>query len=237
MSKIGLLIIATKKYFEFVQPLITSADNFFLKNHEVIYYVFTDEVIKKHNVLVSNRTIELIETAHKQWPWMTLGRYEIFNKHTNILQSNDYLYYIDADMLIVDEIGNEILGDLVATQHPGYYGGRGTPEYRFQSLAYVSPLENMQYFAGGFNGGTSKEYLKMAKNLDNNIQNDFARGIIAIWHDESHMNRYFIDNPPSIILNPGYCYGESMNLPFDKKIIALTKNHQGLSDENSNISS
>jgi histo-blood group ABO system transferase len=231
MAKIGLLIIATKKYFEFVQPLITSADEFFLKNHEVVYYVFTDKLENRLGSLVSNRKIEYIETEHKEWPWMTLGRYELFSKHKEKLKSNDYLYYIDADMLIVDTVGDEILGNLVATQHPGYYNRRGTPETRPESTAYVAPFEEMQYFAGGFNGGTAMMYLCMAENNAHWINYDFSRGIIAIWHDESHLNRYLIDNPPDKILSPSYCYGENMIIPFSPKIIALNKNHKEYRNE------
>jgi len=39
------------------------------------------------------------------------------------------------------------------------------------------------------------------------------------------MNRYFIDNKPTKILSPSYCYGESMNIPFERRLIALDKNH------------
>ena len=43
--KVGLLIIATNKYIQFLQPLIESADNHFLKNQEVTYFVFTNKDI------------------------------------------------------------------------------------------------------------------------------------------------------------------------------------------------
>ena len=82
----------------------------------------------------------------------------------------DYLFYCDADMLFCDHVGEEILSDRVATQHPGFYGRRGTPELNPNSLAYVSPYEPMQYFAGGFNGGAKSEYLNMAEILSNNIK-------------------------------------------------------------------
>ena len=71
----------------------------------------------------------------------------------------------------------------------------------------------MQYFAGGFNG-SKDEYLKMSKELSSNIDKDFNNGIIAVWHDESHINRYFASNPPTAILDPGYCYGESFYALF-----------------------
>lgn len=219
--KVGLLIIATNKYVQFLRPLIESADKYFLLNKDVTYFIFTNQDIE----IDSNRNIELINVEHKEWPWMTLGRYQIFSESSDILSKMDYLYYCDADMRFEEEVGDEIISDRVATQHPGYYSRRGTPEHRPESLAYVSPNEEMQYFAGGFNGGSSKEFLKMSELISENINKDYSNGIIAIWHDESHMNRYFIDNKPTKILTPSYCYGESMNIPFDKKLLALDKNH------------
>jgi histo-blood group ABO system transferase len=219
--KVGLLIIATNKYTQFLQPLIESADKYFLPNQEVTYFIFTNQDIN----IDSNRNIVKIDVEHKEWPWMTLGRYKIFSNSKDELSKMDYLYYCDVDMKFVDIVGDEILSDRVATQHPGYYERRGTPEEDPKSLACVYTHEEMQYFAGGFNGGTSEEYLKMAKVISDNIDIDYSSGIIAVWHDESHMNRYFIDNKPTKILSPSYCYGESMDIPFEKRLLALDKNH------------
>lgn len=223
-KKIGLLIIATNKYIQFLDKLIISADKYFLTNYDVTYFIFTNKDID----IKSKRNIVKIEVDHKEWPWMTLGRYKIFTENSNILSNMDYLYYCDVDMLFVNNVGDEILSDRVATQHPGYYGTRGTPETNNISLACVRPYEEMQYFAGGFNGGSSSEFLKMSKIISNNIDIDYSNGIIAVWHDESHMNRYFIDNPPTKILDPSYCYPESWNINFDKKLLALDKNHSDI---------
>lgn len=220
--KIGLLIIATNKYVTFLENLIASADKHFLPNKDVTYFIFTN---RDDITINTNRKIVKINVEHKPWPYMTLLRYEIFHTNKENLETMDYLYYCDADMLFVGEFGEEILGDRVATQHPGYYGSRGTPEYRPISLAYVAPNEDMQYFAGGFNGGSSFEFLKMSEHISNNIKKDLENGVIAIWHDESHMNRYFINNKPSVILSPSYCYGELMNIPFEKKLLSLDKDN------------
>jgi histo-blood group ABO system transferase len=219
---IGLLIIATNKYVSFLQQLITSADSNFLLEQDVTYFIFTDRDVD----IISNRKVVFIKVEHKEWPWMTLGRYKIFTDNNNILSKMKYLYYCDVDMRFVDKVGSEILGDLVATQHPGYYNRRGTPETNPASLACVYPYEDMQYFAGGFNGGKSEEFLKMSNKLSNNIDIDYSNGIIALWHDESHMNRYFIDNKPTIILDPSYCCNEGwIDCPFGRKLLALDKNH------------
>lgn len=228
MKKVGLLIIATNKYIRFLQPIISSADNFFLKDQEVTYFVFTNKDIE----INSSRNVIKIDVDHKEWPWMTLGRYKIFDNNSEELSKMDYLYYCDADMRFVGDVGDEILEERVATQHPGYFGRRGTPETNPLSLACVFEHEEMQYFAGGFNGGTSNEYLKMSKHISNNIDIDYSKGLIAVWHDESHMNRYFIDNTPTKILDPSYCCIESwLDCPFGRRLLALDKNHSEIRSE------
>ena len=221
MKKIGLLIIATNKYVRFLDSLIESADKWFLPNQDVTYFIFTNQDIK----INSNRKYVISNVQHKEWPWMTLGRYDIFKSNNTLFNDMDYLFYSDVDMKFVGVVGDEILSDRVATQHPYYYNRRGTPETNPISAACVHPHEQMQYFAGGFNGGTKENYLNMCETISNNINKDLEKNFIAVWHDESHMNRYMIDNPPTKILNPSYCYPESINMPFEKKLLALDKNH------------
>lgn len=223
MKKIGLLIICTNKYIQFLSPLIESADKHFCTSQDVTYFVFTNQEVK----LETNRKVVITEVKHRDWPWMTLGRYETFNRFKSIFDEMDYMFYCDVDMQFVGDVGDEILSDRVATQHPYYYGRRGTPETNSNSLAYVKPNEVMEYFAGGFNGGTKKEYLKMCEKLSSNINKDYKNNIIAIWHDESHLNRYFIDNKPTKILNPSYCCHETWyDCPFGRRLLALDKNHK-----------
>jgi histo-blood group ABO system transferase len=219
-KKIGLLIIATNKYIDFLQPLITSADKYFNPG-DVTYFIFSDKELE----VSSSRNIIKTYTEHKDWPWMTLGRYEIFFKNSDIFKDMDYLFYSDADMLFCSNIGEDILSNRVATQHPAFRGSRGTPETNPLSLACVYEHEHMEYFAGGFNGGTTEEYLKMCDIISFKIREDFKKNIIAIWHDESHMNRYFIDNPPTTILNADYCT-PSNQITTRTRIAALVKEHE-----------
>jgi histo-blood group ABO system transferase len=90
----------------------------------------------------------------------------------------------------------------------------------------MPPGAGMEYYAGGFNGG--RRYLKMAKTIRSWVDEDERKGIIAKWHDESHMNRYLYENPPTVILSPAYCFPEApwaSSLPFPRKLVALDKNH------------
>jgi hypothetical protein len=46
------------------------------------------------------------------------------------------------------------------------------------------------------------------------------------------MNRYLIDNPPTLSLTPSYCFAEEFmgnpDYPYEPKIVALKKNHDEL---------
>lgn len=223
MAKIGLLVIATGKYDQFIPPLYKSMKKYFMKGHDVKMFVFTDKEMPKKDDLI------VLKHKHEPWPNPTLKRYHVFDKYKNTLSEMDYLYYCDADMLFVNNVGDEILPDneseLVGTKHPAFFlGKRGTYETNANSTAFVLNNEGKVYFAGGFNGGTSNAFLKMSEIIKNNVDKDLENQLIAVWHDESHINRYFIDNPPKV-LNPSYCYPESWNLPFEKKLLALDKNH------------
>jgi histo-blood group ABO system transferase len=224
-ANVGLCITATGKYISFIDPLIASAEKHFCKNHHVTYFVFTDSIRES--------TDNIIYLSHHKmgWPYDTLKRYHAYLAYQDVIGTQDYLFGLDADMLFVGEVGDEILGERVATIHPCFYNlhrHRFTYEKRSESKACIYDHEGVTYFAGGFYGGSAEEFIKILTTTTTNIDDDLSRGIIAVWHDESHWNRYCIDNKPTVILNPSYCFPESYWLPFPKKLLALDKNHQAM---------
>lgn len=224
-SKVGLLIVATGKYDRFVDPLIKSARTYFCPDEEVTYFVFTDGSISVGNDVVR------VQQSRLGWPLDTMMRNWIYAQHKELFAEQDYLFALDADMLFLDTVGSEILGDRVATQHPGFIGRRGTYETDRRSLAYIAPSEGEIYFAGGFFGGSRVEFCKIIDETSRRVLKDLAKGVIAVWHDESHWNRYCVDFPPTVILNPSYCYPEGWYLDYPKKLFALLKSHQDFQTE------
>lgn len=222
-KKVGLLIMATGKYTCFLEKLCRSADRFFLPGHERTYFIFTDGQVPQSDAVVR------IEQKRLGWPYDTMMRFKVYHSAAAHFADFDYLFACDADMLFIDTVGDEILGDRVATRHPGF----SLPKHRHDdyerreiSRACVAPGQGQYYFAGGFYGGTKDEFLKMALHCSTNIALDLEQGVIALWHDESHLNRYFIDNPPTVVLCPSYCYPQFWILPFTPRLIALNKNHK-----------
>ncbi|HVX00696.1 MAG TPA: hypothetical protein VHA52_09730 [Candidatus Babeliaceae bacterium] len=219
---IGLCIVGTGSYNAFAQKLIESARRFFCTAHNVTYFLFTDQPIEEQpdTVVLPHRRLG--------WPYDTLFRFHVYDGSKKILEHMDYIFACDADMLFVDAVGDEILGDRVGTQHPGFVGKKGSYEVLNPlSVAYVRPHEGSVYYAGGFYGGVSKEFLLLVSSLKDAVNRDLLQlDFIAVWHDESYLNRYFIDNPPTVTLSPSYCYPESWHLPYKKRLLALDKNHQ-----------
>lgn len=65
----------------------------------------------------------------------------------------------------------------------------------------------------------------MCKQLRDNIDRDKIKDIVAIWHDESHLNRYcsHLEHTDYRLLDPGYLYPEDWNIPFPCKILIREK--------------
>jgi len=219
--KIGLLLISTGRYHDFVQNIITSADNFLFKEEEVIYYLFTDDIKKEYK---TDREIIRTQVNNLPWPFPTLYRFKFFNKNKKF--NVDYLFYCDVDMMFIQSVDPNILSKIVGTQHPGYVGQKGCPDQNPESLSFIYSGDNERYYCGGFWGGETDSMLKMFTQLENNIDIDLSNGVISTWHDESHLNRYFLDNPPTKVLSPSYCYPEGETLDYVPILIALNKRHQ-----------
>lgn len=228
--KICLLTIATGNYWRFLPVLRASLRRRFLVGHELHHLLFTDREISP------SEHLHVVRIEHESWPLPTLRRYEHFCKAGDFIRNHDYCFYLDADMRVDRPVGTEILGELVATRHP-YQSFLPPAQMTFErdprSAACVGLDEGRMYYAGGFNGGTPAAFLTLAETLATAIARDRAAGITARWHDESHLNRYLVDHPPTVSLSPSYCYPEEWyeggppagDEPLVPRIVALRKQH------------
>jgi histo-blood group ABO system transferase len=216
--KVGLCVMATGRYDVYAQSLIESARPNFLAKHDVTYFIFTDG----SNIKEAKDVVKVFQ-KRLGWPHDTLKRFHVYNQHKEIFKDMDYVFATDADMQFVSPVGDEILSDLVGTIHPGFVGGPGPYAKNKKSAAYISKKEGTRYFAGGFYGGKREQFIKLVSKTAQQVDQDLKWDYIARWHDESHLNRYFVDNPPSLALSPAYCYPE--NWIYDTKLVARNKNH------------
>ncbi|MDX8430979.1 MAG: hypothetical protein SNF33_04150 [Candidatus Algichlamydia australiensis] len=225
---IGLCMMATGRYDVFAKEFIASCRKHFFKGHNVTYFVFSDTNLEFEDDVV------VVPQERLGWPHDTLKRFHTYLKHKELFANLDYIFASDADMLFVADVGEEMLGARIGTQHPGFVNKRGSYETSPKSTAYVKKSEGKFYFAGGYYGGTRSEFIKLLETTVKKVDRDLKRGVIAVWHDESHLNRYFIDHPPTRILSPSYCMPERKKKWFTNqhayppKLIALDKDHAKL---------
>lgn len=235
-KQISILLIATNKYSQFVQPLIDSIEKYFLLNHDVTIHLFTDKLF----IAKTNRCLfKQYAIPSYGFPQATLYRYKIFTEHDVFLSDSDYIFYLDVDMQVVSEVGDEILGEgLTAVHHPGFFsnGGYGSSNCNPKSNAFVHKNKRYNYFAGGFQGGVTSLYLRICRILSHRIKEDETNGVMAEWHDETHWNwalNDFLNGCGFRKQPPSYCMVEDVERRklwginhFEPKIIALNKNHK-----------
>lgn len=226
--RIGLAVVATGKYQSLAVEMARSAREFFLRQHHVRVLIGTDKHIDDLPDYIYQCFLD-----HKGWPGATLHRHSFVLESAGLFEEcrYDYVFMIDADMRFVAPVGDEILSDLVGTIHPGFWNkprSSFTYDRNPKSLAYIPDGCGERYYAGGFQGGATETYLAACRHIARNVERDEANGITAVWHDESHWNRYLFENPPTLELDPGYCYPESWSLPFEKRLIALDKDHAAM---------
>lgn len=213
--KVGIVFIGTKLYAGFFKGFYDRVNRYFLKDAEKTFFVFTDQ--PNHPYFnVENVSVKTIE--HKDWPYITLYRFKFMNQASDDLLKMDYVIFIDADLWPIDETWcSEIFPpghdhDFFGVQHPGFIGQQGTFEDNPNSTAYSygKNYDTSNYWQGCFWGGRSNVIVKMIKELDYRVDEDLNKGIIAKWHDESHMNKFFLENKErTITLHPGFALPET----------------------------
>ncbi|XP_069497255.1 histo-blood group ABO system transferase 2-like isoform X2 [Ambystoma mexicanum] len=234
--QVGLTVFAVKKYVKFLQKLLLSAEKHFMVGRTVHYYIFTDQPKKVPTIhLRRGRSAHFLEIpADQPWQDISMYRMEALSKMAKDRFYNEvqYLVCVDVEMVFKDHVGVEILGELVATLHPGYFTmpRYSLPyEHRPSSLAYISPAEGDFYYIGAIFAGTVVQIYQLANACNRAIIADKSKGIEAVWHDESHLNRYLVRHKPTKVLSPEYMWDVYMlhgDLLKKKRILAVTKDHE-----------
>ena len=106
----------------------------------------------------------------------------------------------------------------------------GALEQNPESEAYVDLSEGMPdyYYQGCFWGGRVPAALAMIDELEGRVNRDLEKDVIALWHDESHINRYFLDREFDVhTFGPEYAYPEVFDeyCNFEPKIVHLAKDN------------
>jgi hypothetical protein len=105
----------------------------------------------------------------------------------------------------------------------------GAFETNSLSLSHIDETDDLSvYYQGCLWGGKVSDVLEMIEELDSRVNKDLENDVIAVWHDESHINKFFIRNKNNVnTLGSEYAYPEVFSdyCKFKPKIVHLSKNN------------
>lgn len=214
---IGLLAIVVGTYAKFARSFLSSAETYFLPGQMVTYYILTDNPrsLEPPIELGPERQLKVIPIAELPgWDRLSYRRMALLAESIRkpISGEVEYIFCADIDQEFVAPIGEEILGDLVATLHPELYGmPRNAFPYEVEetSSACVEEDEGDYYYTSELYGGLVSEMYKLAKACSLLILQDQANGVLARGLEESYLNRYLINHRPTCVLSPEYSWWDS----------------------------
>lgn len=239
-KKVAILYISTGKYITFWNNFYTEMEKYFLPRHKKTYFLFTD-----HDDIKVAENVEKIHQDQLPWPYITLKRFHFFDAIKEKLKEYDYVYFLNGTMLPITEINEEVLPtkeqELVFAMRGADFGRKNIKWLRYcrikKSVSYIAPDEGKYYVIGGLNGGTSEAFLRLINVCKKWTDIDLKNNIIPGWHDESYLNRYYLDelanglNP--LLLMPEYGIPEydialrSREFRPYAKILILSKSERG----------
>ncbi|XP_062815539.1 N-acetyllactosaminide alpha-1,3-galactosyltransferase isoform X3 [Anolis carolinensis] len=211
---IGLTVFATGKYLDkFLKDFLSSANLYFMLGQNVIFYVLVDDASKVPAIeLEPKRSLKIIPIQQqRRWQDVSMIRMKVIGDliESHIRHEVDFLFCMDVDQVFKSPYGVEALDESVA-QLQAWFFNKDRASFTYErnpaSAAYIPYEEGDFYYHGAVFGGTPTRVLNLTRECYEGIQKDKARDLEAVWHDESHLNKYYLLHKPTKILSPEYCW-------------------------------
>jgi hypothetical protein len=231
-SQVAVLFIGTHLYIHFFPRYYQTFKTFLLPSTPKTFFVFTDMV--EESYLYNQPDIAVIPVQHWQFPLVNLMKFHFINTALEPLRRFSHIMYIDADTYGVAPIlEREFFSHdkpLFAVRHYNFltFAGPQPFERNPQSLAAIRAGDDVStYWQSCFWGGTSAAFLQATHVLAERTQRDLEKNIMAIWWDESFLNKYFIDHKPLVhTCAPMYSWPATKPVPkgVEIKIMHVAEN-------------
>lgn len=212
--KIGIFYLATGEYIRYWADFYKSAQTYFCPNIIKKYFVFTDDIA---TFSTTDENINVTKIEDRGWILNVLRKYELIisiNKFE--MKECEYFFVLNANYIFLSEMNiedlfdntNMINNDLTVLSYRHYQKSNNLyyPYDRNEnSSAYIPFGQGDYYYQAGFYGGKINTLLEMANWCKKAIDLDLDKRIIALWHDESYLNKYLLDKYP-YILDESFAY-------------------------------
>ncbi|KAM6927684.1 N-acetyllactosaminide alpha-1,3-galactosyltransferase-like isoform 1-T2 [Xenentodon cancila] len=226
-SSVALTVFAIGRYLDaYLETFLKSSELHFMLGLPVTYYVFTDTPEKVPNIkLGAQRSLKIIKVErHSRWQDISMTRMKTISDfiESDIRHHCTHVFCFDVDQVFTGRFGAEALGDLVALLHAYYYHALKiyfTYDYNPKSKAYME-TGDFYYHAAIF-GGSWKSVKALTESCYKSILEDKKNNVEALWHDESHLNKYLWLHKPSRVLSPEYCWDANIRYRWDIRVRRL----------------
>ncbi|XP_038230235.1 N-acetyllactosaminide alpha-1,3-galactosyltransferase-like isoform X1 [Dermochelys coriacea] len=227
---VGLTVFAIGKYLDkYLKTFLISADNFFMVGHKVIFYVMVDDLSKMPLIeLGPLRTFKVFQVnKESRWQDISMMRMKTIGDliESHIKYEVDFMFCMDVDQVFQSDYGLETLDESVAQLQAWFYKAdkeKFTYERDPQSTAYIPSMQGDYYYHAAVFGGTPLRVFNLTRECYEGIIKDKERNTEAIWHDESHLNKYYFINKPTKLLSPEYCWDYKIGKNSDIKNVKLS---------------
>ncbi|XP_069775102.1 alpha-1,3-galactosyltransferase 2-like isoform X2 [Narcine bancroftii] len=237
---IGLTVFAVGNYLDlYLERFLLSADEHFMPGFPVIYYVFVDDLAKLKQITPKlsgrGKVQDLKVEKHRRWQDNSMFRMKLIKEliETHVKNEANYIFCFDVDQHFNGRFGTEALSESVALLHAWFYRKLKffyTYESNPLSSAYIESKGDFYYHAAVF-GGTWQSVRNLTERCHHGIMKDKQRNVEALWHDESHLNKYYWLHKPTKILSPEYCWDKKIGWRRDIHVFRLlwVKKQYGIS--------
>lgn len=231
--KIAINFIGTGNYLKFFPKYYDTFMEYFIPECEKDFFVFTDgelgdDIPENIKIIPVSEESDIQKEDYNNWESITiksmggLKRFGQIKKIKEQLLQYDWYVYLDADMYCCPQIISyedffDKTKDFFSVQHPCQnldlckftsLTRKDLPfERNEKSLAYVSYEDQVDdiYVQGCIWGGKIPKIFDLIDTLSERVVCDLNNGIIAVARDESHLNKYRIENIDNFhVLHPSF---------------------------------
>ncbi|KAM9766085.1 alpha-1,3-galactosyltransferase 2-like isoform 1-T2 [Menidia menidia] len=236
-TSVALTVFAVGRYLDaYLHTFLVSAEKHFMLGFPVTYYVFTDSPAKVAKVeLAPERKLVVVQVERQhRWQDISMMRMKTISEiiETELEDRFDYVFCFDVDQEFTGRFGSETLGESVALLHAHYYK---LPKHMFtydrnpKSKAFLE--EGDYYYHAAIFGGSLEKVKALVDFCFMGIMDDKLNDVEALWHDESHLNKFFWLHKPTKLLSPEFCWDPSIGDSSDiliRRLIWAPKHYDTL---------
>lgn len=238
-TSVALTVFAVGRYLDkYLETFLVSAEQHFMIGLPVTFYVFTDRPSDVPRVdLGPRRYLRVLRVErHSRWQDISMMRMKTISEmiDSEMQYLFTHVFCFDVDQRFMGRFGSEALGDSVALLHAHYYK---LPKEQFTYDRNPKSKACMEtgdyYYHAAIFGGTWENVKAIADACLAGIMEDKQNDVEALWHDESHLNKYFWLHKPTKLLSPEYCWDLHLNRQdiFVMRLIWEEKDYDKLRDK------